>query len=355
MSDSDDEFAPRGFGAKKRSSEAAMLGVFGDGSDSDEPGQSRKRRSQGGESAPPLAARPVSFVSKGAEGASKEDVRPPPPPPMPHAGRPSQSSAPPAAAKPPVEKVDKEFGAFENHGTGFGARMLQKMGWTKGGAIGRQGQGIVNPLESKLRPNSMGLGFGGFSETSAKAKLQQKRILHGGEGGEAGSDDSDSGDGAGSSRRRAARRQPQGEAKPQYWKKHEKRELNVRSAAELRAQWDTASAQQQWAGGTGVAGAAGSAASITPVVDMRGPQAKVHTSARSAPTPTVTPTGTLTLALALIALPGALERAERAERTARVGRGESDRRSVGGHLAGAQVQREDGGRLCRDRARPEAS
>ena len=53
-----------------------------------------------------------------------------------------------------------------------------------------------------MRPTGLGLGYGGLKETSAKAKMQQNRILHGGDG----KDDSDSDDEA--NRNRSESRRP---------------------------------------------------------------------------------------------------------------------------------------------------
>lgn len=46
----------------------------------------------------------------------------------------------------------------------FGARMLAKMGWQAGTGLGTTGEGIVTPIESKLRPQKMGIAFKGFKE-----------------------------------------------------------------------------------------------------------------------------------------------------------------------------------------------
>ena len=170
---------------RKRGKDAAMLGVFGDDSDSEEAEGFGKKRGGGkgggggrgggrGESKP-LSTRPVGFVSSGSKSmkTSGPSMAPPPPP----AAR-SGLGLGAGEAEPPAEKTDREFASFEANTKGFGSRMLQKMGWTKGMAIGKSSSGIVNPLEQKLRPNSMGLGYGGFKETTTKAKLQQERILH---------------------------------------------------------------------------------------------------------------------------------------------------------------------------------
>lgn len=74
---------------------------------------------------------------------------------------------------------------FSNLGGTFGARMLQKMGWQTGKGLGVTGEGIVAPVESKLRPKGMGLAFKGFVEKTEQSKAEARRR------GEVVSDDED--------------------------------------------------------------------------------------------------------------------------------------------------------------------
>ncbi|KAI9252420.1 GC-rich sequence DNA-binding factor-like protein-domain-containing protein [Phascolomyces articulosus] len=78
-----------------------------------------------------------------------------------------------------------DFGKFNAYSTGFGQRMLEKMGWKTGEGLGESGSGIVNPIETKLRPKQMGIGFRGFSERTEEQKQEAKRR------GEVGSSDED--------------------------------------------------------------------------------------------------------------------------------------------------------------------
>ncbi|KAI9246197.1 GC-rich sequence DNA-binding factor-like protein-domain-containing protein [Sporodiniella umbellata] len=52
--------------------------------------------------------------------------------------------------------------------------MLEKFGWKSGQGLGAEGEGIVNPIETKLRPSGMGLGFKGFDERTQQAKADAK-------------------------------------------------------------------------------------------------------------------------------------------------------------------------------------
>lgn len=58
---------------------------------------------------------------------------------------------------------------------GFGAKMLEKMGWQAGTGLGTTGDGIVIPIESKLRPKNMGIAFKGFKEKTEQSKLEARR------------------------------------------------------------------------------------------------------------------------------------------------------------------------------------
>jgi hypothetical protein len=51
------------------------------------------------------------------------------------------------------------FGSFERHTRDIGLKLLKKMGY-KGGGLGIDGKGIIQPLEVEGRPRCAGLGYG---------------------------------------------------------------------------------------------------------------------------------------------------------------------------------------------------
>ncbi|KAK1403467.1 putative G-patch domain, R3H domain-containing protein [Heracleum sosnowskyi] len=77
--------------------------------------------------------------------------------------RPNKSSG--SAAKGPKtgskapNKESQHFAAFEKHTKGFGSKMMARMGFVEGTGLGRDSQGIVNPLVASRLPKSRGLVF----------------------------------------------------------------------------------------------------------------------------------------------------------------------------------------------------
>lgn len=107
----------------------------------------------------------------GFQGTDSKDNSPSPRP-----GSPAAASSPkPEVAFVAPVKVDKDYGAFSAKGSGFGLKMLEKMGWKKGYGLGAGGSGIVEPIQTKLRPVKMGIGFKGFREKTEQDRAEEKR------------------------------------------------------------------------------------------------------------------------------------------------------------------------------------
>ncbi|KAI9062556.1 TFP11-domain-containing protein [Trametes sanguinea] len=100
----------------------------------------------------------------------------------------------------------------------FGARMLEKMGWQAGKGLGTTGEGIVTPVESKLRPKGMGLAFKGFKEKTEQSKAEARRR------GEIVSDDEEESKAAARKARKGAKAQAE---KAEAWKKPKKTRTRV--------------------------------------------------------------------------------------------------------------------------------
>ncbi|XVF34479.1 hypothetical protein REPUB_Repub18cG0062200 [Reevesia pubescens] len=62
------------------------------------------------------------------------------------------------------------FGAFEVHTKGFGSKMMAKMGFVEGGGLGKDGQGMAQPIEVIQRTKSLGLGVN-FSNTNSDSEM----------------------------------------------------------------------------------------------------------------------------------------------------------------------------------------
>ncbi|KAD2394254.1 hypothetical protein E3N88_41231 [Mikania micrantha] len=67
--------------------------------------------------------------------------------------------------------TSSSYGAFEMHTTGFGSKMMAKMGYVDGNGLGKDGTGIAEPIEVIQRPKSLGLGAKASEETTPPQRL----------------------------------------------------------------------------------------------------------------------------------------------------------------------------------------
>ncbi|KAM6497068.1 GC-rich sequence DNA-binding factor-like domain containing protein [Amanita muscaria] len=118
--------------------------------------------------------------------------------------------------KKPVVLSAEERSHFIKLQGSFGAKLLAKMGWQAGTGLGAEGEGIVNPVESKMRPQKMGIAFRGFKEKTEQSKQEARRK------GEVVSDDEDV---QTKKARRKAKEQEQ--KKSDVWKRPKKAKTKV--------------------------------------------------------------------------------------------------------------------------------
>ncbi|KZT25280.1 TFP11-domain-containing protein [Neolentinus lepideus HHB14362 ss-1] len=145
-------------------------------------------------------ARPSSTVapsfSKGGIGSSRSTPQSPPvavPSTLPSAFGGSRTqrsfvrdgSSAADGSRTPAQLTATEKVHFNKLSGTFGARLLEKMGWQAGTGLGVAGEGIVTPVESKMRPNRVGIAYKGFKERTEQSKAEAKRR------GEVVSDDED--------------------------------------------------------------------------------------------------------------------------------------------------------------------
>lgn len=61
--------------------------------------------------------------------------------------------------EPTAMATNLHFGKFEQHTTGYGSRMLARWGFSgQGAGLGRDQQGIAEPVAAFVRPKKLGLG-----------------------------------------------------------------------------------------------------------------------------------------------------------------------------------------------------
>ncbi|KAF2136730.1 uncharacterized protein K452DRAFT_312934 [Aplosporella prunicola CBS 121167] len=124
-------------------------------------GDQRGRGVAGPRAAKPCATR-CYFLTRASLYSTPNTPSPPPAMDRPPAKR--RSAAPDHDADPP-RKAPKTMS--------FAQRMMAKMGYKEGQGLGKTGEGIINPIEVKLRPQ--GAGVGAVKEKTAQAKQEARR------------------------------------------------------------------------------------------------------------------------------------------------------------------------------------
>ncbi|CAO2210613.1 unnamed protein product [Urochloa humidicola] len=111
-----------------------------------------------------FAERPVSFVSCGTMAESVTETIA------------VDSSGGDTSCGKAAESNSTQLGSFEVHTKGFGSKMMAKMGFIEGNGLGKDGQGIVQPIQAIHRPKSLGLGVEFDSEAEAiKARTESMK------------------------------------------------------------------------------------------------------------------------------------------------------------------------------------
>ncbi|EJU03688.1 TFP11-domain-containing protein [Dacryopinax primogenitus] len=64
---------------------------------------------------------------------------------------------------------------FDSLSNTIGAKLMAKMGWQAGQGLGAEGKGIVNPIETKMRPTKSGIAYRGFKEKTEQSKAEARR------------------------------------------------------------------------------------------------------------------------------------------------------------------------------------
>ncbi|KAG2577970.1 uncharacterized protein LOC120677523 isoform X2 [Panicum virgatum] len=112
-----------------------------------------------------FAERPVSFVSRGTMAESVTETIA------------VDSIGGDASCGKAAEINSTQLGSFEVHTKGFGSKMMAKMGFIEGTGLGKDGQGIVKPIQAIHRPKSLGLGVEFDSEAEAiKARTEPIKV-----------------------------------------------------------------------------------------------------------------------------------------------------------------------------------
>ena len=157
----------------------------------------------------------------------------------------------------------QDVGAFEAHTKGIGSKLLSKMGWTEGQGLGRDGKGIAKPLEAKLRPKGMGMGYGDRREAKLAPEQPQRETAAVSKGRKKATASG------------AVEVKVDVKAEASLWKRRNAEtrvKRSFKTADELLLEEEEEEMDEDDRG----RGQKKASASTTVVVDMRGPQVRIH-------------------------------------------------------------------------------
>lgn len=89
-------------------------------------------------------------------------------------GQPSAMRKAPLGAVPAPGSAGPALSRTSGTGAFDPAAYMRQMGWT-GGGLGKEGQGIVKPIEVQIRPNRAGVAFGGRREKTQQERAEERR------------------------------------------------------------------------------------------------------------------------------------------------------------------------------------